>query len=296
MHQRRLQALLAGAALALAGPAAPAAPLPVQLSAVDPRWQLAEVQPETASDITFAAVALHAGAPDRLLFLSAPRTDVAPGAPAAFAHRFLDALTAFDCLNLTEQDATVCGYAGRDLRFDLVNDKQGLGCELFVFADAGTWWGLLYVRPQDAPPTAAPSFGMLTRSVPPPPGVVALAPVRVRNTPICDFAVSLGVRWSIGGDRVEAIRVLNVPPGSDAAAAGVKAGDAVVAINGRKVEEIAGGVGKDDELGKIFLNRRFGDPVILKILPPGQSKVVRVTLHAQHARPLSFLFGLFGRH
>ena len=296
MHQRKLPALLAGAVLALAGPTAPAAPLPVRLSDADPNWQLADVQPEAASGITFEAVATHAGAPDRLLFVRTPRTDGAPGGPAAFAHRFLDALTAFDCLNLTEQDATTCGYAGRDLRFDLVNDQQGLSCELFAFAAAGNWWGLLYVRPQDSAPPAGAAFGMLRRSAPLPPGVVALAPVRVRNTPICDFAVSLSVRWSNRDNRVEAMRILNVPAGSDAALGGVKAGDAVVEINGRKIEEYAGGVGRDDELGRIFLNRKFGDTVDLKILPPGQGKVFRVTLHAQRARPLNFLFGLFGHH
>lgn len=296
MHQRRLQALLAGAALALARPATRATPLPVHLNAEDRRWELADVQPETASGVTFEAVAQHLGAPDRLLFLSAPLADVAPGAPAAFAHHFLDALTAFDCLNLTEHNATMFGYAGRDLRFDLVNDNEGLNCELFVFADAGTCWGLLYAKPQDAPQTAAAAFDQLVRNVPPPAGVIALAPVQVRNRPICDFAVSLGVRWSLGGDRVEAIRVTNVPKGSDAAIAGVKAGDAVIEINGRKIEEFSGGVGKDDDLGKIFLNRRFGDTVRLKILPPGQSKTFRVTLHAQHARPLDFLFGIFRHH
>ena len=129
--------------------------------------------------------------------------------------------------------------------------------------------------------TAEAAFSLLHKNAPQPPGVVALAPVRVKGVPVSDFPISLEVIRNPAGDRVERIVVSDVPAESAIEQAGVRVGDAIVAIDGRKTEDFAAGLGKDDELGRIFLNRTPGDTVKLEIQPADAGKPFSVTLRAQ---------------
>jgi len=272
------QLVVAGAVLALAGPAG-AADLPVRLSDADPRWRLAAVGKESAPGLTLEAVATHAGSADRLIFLSAPADAPDAADPDAFARRVAAAFTDFTCGPVSARRGTRAGFAGRAARFTLANAHGTLDCELFVFTDAGSRWGILYSKPQGAPESAETAFGLLLKNVPLPAGTYALKPFRTRNTPLTTFPISLQVSDRAGTTRVETIRITDVAKDSEAEAAGIRVGDEITAIDGRKVQEFPGGVGKDDELGRIFLNRRPGDRVTLLIKPAGDGKPFTVTLH-----------------
>ncbi len=284
---------MAGTILTLAQSAFAGAPLPVQLSGADPRWHVVDVDKRTDSGLTVAAVAVHVGAPDRLVFVTAP---AAPGENLdAFARRISAAFTGYACVRPHASGARRAGFAGRLLRCELANPQNTLDCELFVFADAGCRWGILYSKSKDAPETAAAAFALLLKYVPPPTGSVALRPVRIRGNPLTNFPFSLQIRWSETSDRITAITVTSVPENSESARAGIRAGDTIVAIDGRKVEDFPAGVGQHDELGRIFVNRHPGDAVSLEIRTPGATKTFQVTLHAGAYERSDFLSGFFGR-
>jgi C-terminal processing protease CtpA/Prc len=107
---------------------------------------------------------------------------------------------------------------------------------------------------------------------------VALRPFRVKDDPITGFPVSFNVESNPATARIARIIVAEVPPDSVTAQAGVKVGDEVIAINGRKTQEFAIGMGKNSELGQIFLNRDPGDEVTLEVRTPGAAKSRKVTI------------------
>jgi hypothetical protein len=248
---RRIPPLLAALALLLAGPAVRSATLPVSIDDHDGRWRTETVQKEVLPGIDLEAVVIHLRAPDRLIFFSSRLTDGASGTLATFAQQLKDSFTAFHCTDRGESEATRMGFAGRDLRFELANATQALDCELFVFSEKGYWWGVLHANPRNGPGTAEAAFALLHKTAPPPPGGFALKPFRVRSVPVTEFPISIGVAWNAAGTRVVGMVVNEVPAGSATERAGVKAGDAIVAIDGRKVGDFTAGVGRDDELGRL---------------------------------------------
>lgn len=275
-----IRSLLAGAVLWMAGMRLCATPLPFTIDTQDGQWKPASVRQVVAPGISFEMVATHIGGADRLIVLSSPNAGVPPDSLSAFAHRLIDSFTSYRSANVTEKAAAEMDYHGRELQFDLAGEKDSFDCKLFVFADGPTEWGILYVRPKNAPATPTPVFSLLHKTAALPSGVVTLEPFRVKDVPLSDFPISFEVTRNAGGDRVMRIAVTNVPQGSATEQAGVKAGDAIVAINGRKAQDFAVGVGKNSELGRIFLNRTPGDEVELEIMPADSSKSYSVTLRA----------------
>jgi hypothetical protein len=266
--------------------AAHGAPLPVSIDDFDGHWRAEVVQKEMAPGFTVEVIVTHVGAPDRLVLFSSRKTDDPPDSLAGFAQRLKHSFTAFHRADLAESDSIRMGFAGRDLRFELANATGTLDCELFVFADQEFWWGVLYAKPRNAPVTAESAFGLLRKSIAPAPGVVALEPVRVKGIPVSDFPISIDVIRDPAGNRVARVVVSHVPAGSTTAQAGVRAGDTILAINGRKIGAFAAGVSKDDELGRVFLNRKSGDVVELEIQPADSKEPFSVRLRAHHDNPL----------
>ncbi|HVS50962.1 MAG TPA: PDZ domain-containing protein [Opitutaceae bacterium] len=263
----------------LGGVALAAAELPFTIADHDGQWKPAAVQKEVAPGLSFEAVIAHTGAPDRFVVFSAPRND-SPVDLAAFAHRITDSFNAYASKLLAESDTRRMGFGGHALRFTLAGAQATFDCELFVFTDEKTCWGVLYSEPHRAPDPAAAArdpFAVLEKK---PPGVVALAPFRVKEPPLSRFPISFEVVRDPTGQRVTGIVVTEVPRNSTTEQAGVQVGDAIVAIDGRKVQEFAAGVGKDSELGRIFLNREPGDSVDLEIQPAKGAKpfFVRLTI------------------
>lgn len=66
----------------------------------------------------------------------------------------------------------------------------------------------------------------------------------------------------------------------------LRAGDLVVRIDGRNVNEFPDGVGIDSELGKIFLNRVVGDVVKLDLIEADSRKPYSVKLSSYAPRPM----------
>ncbi|HEX2854007.1 MAG TPA: PDZ domain-containing protein [Opitutaceae bacterium] len=275
---RRTHALFALAAFWLGGARLEGAALPFSFVSPDGDWTVKSIRKEVAPEITFELLATHVGFTDRLIVFSSRRREEPPESLTAFAHRLRSSFSDFRSDQLTEKQAVEFGYSGRRLRFKMANKTETFDCELFVFAVADARWGVLYAKPENTATTAATAFRLLRRDDPLASGSVAMSPYVVKDIPVSDFPIGFDIMRNSGGDRVTGIVVNLVPPGSTTDRAGVKVGDAIVAINGRKAVEFAAGVGKDSELGRIFLNRKPGDQVDLEILPAGATKSFPVTL------------------
>jgi len=257
------------------------APLPFSVVSPDGDWKAAVVQKEIAPGISFELLVSHVGAQDRLVILSAPKKTAPAESLRTFAHRLKSSFNGYESADLTEKETTELGYSGLKLRFRMAKETNTFDCELFVFAVEQTWWGVLYAAPENTSLSSAAAFRVLRRDDPLLAGAVAMTPYVVKDVPISDFPIGFDVLRQ--GNRITEVIVNLVPPGSTTDRAGVKIGDAIVAINGRKVVDYATGVGKESEIGRIFLNRKPGDEVALEILPAGGKKVIKLTLRVSTA-------------
>ena len=249
-----------------AAPLAPAGiPPPFAVGTGGGAWQVQPLQRPAAPGIGFELTVLHVGAADRLIVLSATPGEARGASLGAFGRRIAAAFTDYRCEQLNEAAASRIGYRGLEQRFELTSEKNTLACELFLFADGPNWWAVLYARPKAAPDGAEPAFALLTRG--PPAGVVALEPFRVRDVPVSGFPIGFAVERDAASGRVLRVVVNEVPPNSETEQAGVKVGDAITAIDGRAAADFGPGVGKDSELGRVFLTRDLGAQVTLTIAP-----------------------------
>lgn len=255
----------------------------------DGDWVAKSLQKEIAPGITVELIANHVGFSDRLIVLSSRQRAEPPESIAVFAHRLKNSFSADRSDRPVETAAVEFGYAGRKLRFKIVNKSEAFDCELFVFAVENSRWGVLHARPENAAGSAMAAFRLFRRNDPLSSGAVAMTSYVVKDVPISDFPIGIDAIRNAGGDRFTGIVVNFVPRGSTTEQAGVKVGDAVIAINGRKAVDFAPGVGKDSELGRIFLNRKPGEQVELEILPAGAAKSFFLSLRV--LTPLDRLFG-----
>lgn len=244
----------------------------------DGQWRPVVVQQEMAPGITCELIVSHQGAPDRLIVLSAPRTAHDEGVLSAFAHRIKDAFSAYRSTVQSEFETVRLDFSGVEMHFQLEGEANALDCELFVFADELAWWGVLYSRPRGSPSRATAAFNVLHRNAPVRADVVAMAPLRVRSNPVSNFPLSFEITRTESGERVASMVVTEVF--GESRRMGIRVGDAILSVDGRRTDEFSAGVGKESELGRIFLNRRPGDEVVLEILRPGADKPRRVTLRA----------------
>lgn len=250
--------------------------LPFSLENSD-QWKPLRLEKEMSPGIVCETIITHNGAPDRLVIWRTARPADPTASLRAFGLRLKDSFTAYTSQNLGEFDAMELGYTGRRFRFELVKQTETLSCELFVFAVDHAWWGILYSKPAGSPYTAAAAFSLLRRNDPST-GTVAMDAYTVKNTPVSDFPLSIDIERSPDNARVATITVSGVPADSTTERAGVQQGDVVLSINGRKSTDYAAGVGKDTELGRIFLNRSPGDEIVLEIARPGLPAPLKVRL------------------
>ncbi len=279
VHWLRVQSWLAAVILGMTGcMGLSAASLPFRVVNPDGQWKAMAVQKEVAPGILCELIFTRIGFGDRLLVLSAPIAGEGDDSLEAFAERIQGAFTAYQSKVLSDESTTRMGFNGRGLRMDLASDSDAMECELFVFVDEQVWWGVLHTKPKGAQIEAESAFRFLHKKVPVPADVVGMAPYRVRDNPISSFPIGFEVIRNPGSDRISSMVVNFVPAGSASELAGVREGDVIVAIDGRKSEDFAIGVGKDTELGRIFLNRKPGDQVRLELHRPGAEKTFTVRL------------------
>jgi hypothetical protein len=95
------------------------------------------------------------------------------------------------------------------------------------------------------------------------------------------FGMSLDV-WNAGNGKVKSIVVWKVRETTDAADQGVIPLTRIYRINGRPIEEFDATLRRSSELGKLFVDRKNGDQIVLEIGLPGHPDLRTVVLTERH--------------
>lgn len=117
-----------------------------------------------------------------------------------------------------------------------------------------------------------------TAESPTAPAVVQLDPLRVRSKPITCFGLGLQVYAHAKSKQVARIVIEKVAENSQADRYQVRPGAEIVAINNREVRSLRAQFSQDGDLGALFVNRKRGARIRLKIVPAPGAKPFQVEL------------------
>jgi hypothetical protein len=252
---------------------------PFSVDSPDGEWHSNAVhRPLGTTNVTVEAMVLCSEKLPRYVVLSSPLGASGGESLPEFCRRLKASLAPGQDPTAEEIDAKKIGFEGRDLKFELAEGAYRYRCDLFVFLQEKTGWGILYFGAKDAPAPTRDPFLLFRPDAPVPEGVVGLTPYRVKEDPVTGFPISFEMEPNRQTGRIAHIRVKEVPPNSITEHEGVCVGDEILAINGRKTQDFLVGTGKKSEIGLIFLNREPGDEVTLEIISPGDKKSRKVTL------------------
>ncbi|HET7535701.1 MAG TPA: PDZ domain-containing protein [Candidatus Didemnitutus sp.] len=111
--------------------------------------------------------------------------------------------------------------------------------------------------------------------------IVTLDSYDVRGRPVSSFPITIQVQYNPELKKTKLV-IIYVTPESDADRQGLRAGDEIVKIGGKPVEDMDPRVTKDSPIGKIFLNRKPGDRLDLEVVT---HRTKAITLRASPAIP-----------
>ena len=109
--------------------------------------------------------------------------------------------------------------------------------------------------------------------------LITLDPIKVHGTAISSYAIDVRIMVSPTTKKIVTILITRVMEDSDAAEMGLLAGDEIVKVNGIPVGDIEAKVNRESQLGRLFLNRRPGEPLRLEVMT---RRARQLTLHAQN--------------
>jgi C-terminal processing protease CtpA/Prc len=87
----------------------------------------------------------------------------------------------------------------------------------------------------------------------------------VQGNAICSFGISLKCLGDVATKKITRILISSVVEGSRAESLGLRAGDEILTVNGLKIAELKGGMSQGGDIMQLFVNRRKGDPLDLKV-------------------------------
>jgi len=260
----------------------PAAELPFYIVNPESEWEVQTVNKNLGKDLICDRLITHLGSAERMFVLSHPASSAETEPLATFADQIENSFHGFQIVAATKKHASEFGFDGMESHFELLREKENLDCVLFVFTLQPTHWGVLYCKPKESSSSVGVAFSLLQRKTPDAPELVGMKPFRVHDAALSDFPISFKVQGSPSSDRVQAITITEVARDSVLEKEGVKIGDQIVEIDGKKVTDFSARVGKDSELGRIFLNRNSGDEVELEIVSVRSHRPIHVKLRASN--------------
>ena len=94
---------------------------------------------------------------------------------------------------------------------------------------------------------------------------LAMPKMVVQGNAICSFGISLKCLGDVSTKKITRILISKVVEGSRAESMGLRAGDEILKVNGLKITELRGGMSPDGDIMQLFVNRKKGDAIDLKI-------------------------------
>ena len=252
--------------------------LPVTVPSENSHWKILPLNREVKAGLKLEALIVAVDGSSRVVVVSAPNPADQPETLEAFALRVRNFFSRTPATNLTEHDELSVGYQGHRQHFELAVPEGLLTCELFVFVNDRTRWALLRWGTKAAQPMTNSAFEFLQKKGLPTAGVVSLPPFKIQERAVNSFPIGLRISQNLLTGKVTKIVVTDIAPDSILDRAGIKVGDEIVGVDGRKSQDFTGGFDQQSELGKIFLNRDTGAEVELEILSAGSPKPKVVTL------------------
>lgn len=259
-----------------------AAELPLYILNSDREWVVHTINKNLSKDLTCELLINHNGGADRVLVVSHPTSSGEAEPLETFADQIKKTFRGFQISEVTRKTGSEFGFSGVESNFELLSENENWDCVLFVFSTPATQWGVLYGKPKGSSGSVGVAFSLLQRKVAGAPELVGMKPYRVHDAALSDFPISFSVHGRPGSDRVQAIVVTEVAKDTILEKEGVEAGDAIVEIDGKKATDFSAGVGKDSELGRIFLNRSSGDTVELEIVSARSHRLIHLKLRASN--------------
>lgn len=108
-----------------------------------------------------------------------------------------------------------------------------------------------------------------------------LPPLSVHDEAICSFGFSFTCFGDPQTRRIRRLMITDVQQGSRADTLGLMRGDEILEVDGIRVTDLKGGLGRDGDLMRLFVNREYGATIRLLVAIHGS--LYRITLPARPA-------------
>ena len=100
---------------------------------------------------------------------------------------------------------------------------------------------------------------------PAPDAIITLPKFEVKSNAVCSYGIGIVATWNKTTQSIDHVYIEEVSPGSTAAELGLKRGDEILKINGRKVTAMKGGMKRGSDLFELLVDQPIGRTVVLEV-------------------------------
>jgi S1-C subfamily serine protease len=103
---------------------------------------------------------------------------------------------------------------------------------------------------------------------------ITLPKFQVQGNAICSFGIGIIATWDKKNQSIGHVYVDDVSPGSEAEKIGLKRGDEILSLNGKKITDMKGGMRRGSDLFELLVNQPIGRTIDVEVAVRVVKKVV----------------------